>query len=59
MMRQQEKMFQMTEKGKILQDQINEEKVGQPICQRIRVMLVKKFQNIKIERRKCKKDLLI
>ena len=46
-MRQQKKMLQMKEKGKSLQDQINEEKIGNLPEKEFRVMIVKMIQNLR------------
>ena len=45
-MRGQINMLQMKEQGKNLQDQINEEELGNPSEKECRVMIVKNFQNI-------------
>ena len=40
-------MLQMKEQGKILQDQINEEKIGNLPEKEFRVMIVKMIQNLR------------
>ena len=46
-MRQQKNMSQMKEQGKNLQDQINEEEIGNLPGKEFRVMIVKMIQNLR------------
>ena len=46
-MGQEKNMSQMNEKGKTLQDQINEEKIGNLLEKEFRLMIVKVIQNLR------------
>ena len=56
-MKRQKIMLQRKEQGKNLQDQINEEEIGNLPEKEFRVMIVKMIQNLKTEWRKHKKYL--
>ena len=58
-MKRQKNMLQRKEQGKNLQDQINEEEIGNLPEKEFRVMIVKMIQNLKTEWRKHKKFLIL